>query len=269
MPISSPNFADWFRAGLNEVRAGLSCRDVWIALANEDIGDQHRKSILGPLWLLLNYLAFAGAFVLIFHRNSGVDNFGAYVAVGLFVWQNLSDVVTRSVRLFVGEQSFIKGTTLPLSVYAFRLTMQTLIRASYSGLGCIGLLLFLGVSPNPGWLLACLGLLIIVLTIPAVAIVLATMGAFLPDVEFIVSNLMRLGIFVTPIFWYPAGNDSVRALLYHYNPFTYFLEIVRIPILGSGPVIHAFTITTTIMVLAWILAIFMIGRFRRAIVFVV
>ena len=50
---------------LRDIGDAVRRRRVWMALASEDIGDAHRRTLLGPLWLLLNYLAFVGVIVLI------------------------------------------------------------------------------------------------------------------------------------------------------------------------------------------------------------
>src|SRR4051812_12709591 len=111
---------------LDDLSSAYRRRRVWIALANEDIGDQHRRTTLGPLWLLVNYLAFAGTFVVIFGPSEGRGNYATHVAVGLFVWVYINEVVSQAITLFVREESFIKGTVLPLTIYVMRMTMQVL-----------------------------------------------------------------------------------------------------------------------------------------------
>ena len=46
-----------------DIGMGLRRWRVWVALASEDIGDQHKRTTLGPLWLLINYLLFVATFV--------------------------------------------------------------------------------------------------------------------------------------------------------------------------------------------------------------
>lgn len=247
---------------------GLKRWRVWVALASEDIGDQHRRTTLGPMWLLLNYLAFAGTFILIFSRGEGVPHYETYVAVGLFVWLYMSETVTQSVSLFVREESFIKGTTLPLSVYIMRLTMQSAIRGGYMLAGCLALLAFVGTPLSAGWLWAGLGLLVIALTTPAAITVLAMGGAFFPDLQFVVQNVMRLGLFLTPIFWTVGSGSGVRRILADWNPFSYYLAIVRDPVMAGGIPWTAFGICLVTGAVLWLTAILLMGLFRKQIVFV-
>src|SRR5690606_33818401 len=123
-----------FIAGVTEIGAGIAKHPVWWALAHEEILDQHRKTTLGPLWLVLNYLLYVGTFVVIFGDKAGVESFGQYAATGMFIWLLVSEAMRAGVSLFRKEESYIKGTTLPLFVYVMRLTAQLTIRTAYSAI---------------------------------------------------------------------------------------------------------------------------------------
>jgi lipopolysaccharide transport system permease protein len=56
-------------------------------------------------------------------------------------------------------------------------------------------------------------------------------------------------------------------VLYHWNPFTYFLEMVRTPIvLGRVPV-DALSISTAIILAVWVAALLLLGKLRKQVVF--
>lgn len=254
-------------SAMTDIVAGIKMRPVWMALASEDIHDQHRRTRLGPAWLLINYLAFAGTFVILFGYTRPTVNFPAYVALGLFVWIYMSELMALSVTLFKREQGFIKGTTLPLTVYVLRMTMQSLIRAGYALAGCIGIMLVVGTPLTIGWLWSAAAMVLILFASPAFITVFAISGAYFPDFQFIVQNLIRIGVFLTPIFWVPHGG-GIRGALYRYNPFTYFLEIVRAPILVGTIPIHSVAISVGITLFVWLAAILLLGKLRKQVVFV-
>jgi lipopolysaccharide transport system permease protein len=257
------------RNALTDIVGGYEQRRVWIALATEDIFDQHRRTTLGPLWLLINYLAFAGTFIFVFNPGPVDQHYAVYVAVGLLVWTYLTDNVTQAVTLFQREESFIKGTTLPLSVYVMRLTLQNVIRAGYAALGCAAVLLLVGVAPTMAWLWALLGVLVVLLMSPAMIVVFAFLGVFFPDSQFIVSNLMRVAMFATPVFWIHGGEGGIRGALYHWNPFTYMLDIVRQPIVDGALPLHALGACLAIGLMLWALALLLLGSLRRQVALVI
>ncbi len=259
---------DSLRNGIADFGAAIQKRNVWLALAIEDIGDQHKRTYLGPIWLLVNYLAFAGTFVVVFGSGSTIPNFPIYVAIGLLVWLYLSEVVTLSVSLFVREESFITGTTLPISVYVLRQTMQSIIRTGYAACGCIAIILISGATMQPAWLWSVLSMLLIFAATPAAVLIFAVIGAYFPDLQFIVTNIMRIGLFLTPIFWIDAGSGGLRSVIYLWNPFTYFIEIVRGPIYSGTVPIGAFAICVPICISLWVGALVMLGLARKRIAFV-
>ena len=253
---------------LADLRASISLRRVWIALAREDIGDQHRRTALGPLWLLLNYLAFAGVFIFIFQRGAGIPNYVPYAATGLLVWFYIMETITNSVKLFYREEGMIKGTILPLPVYVMRLTMQSVFRSSYALVGCMIILIADNVPFSLGSLWAIVGIALIFLVTPAFVMVFAFVGTIFPDSQYVVSSLMRIGMFLTPVFWMNEATGGIRHIFYYWNPFTYFLEIVRIPIMTGSLPLRSLILCACVGVLGWIAAILLLGRFRKRIVFV-
>ncbi|MCB1385680.1 MAG: ABC transporter permease [Nitratireductor sp.] len=254
--------------GAEDLAEALRRRNVWYALAMEDIADQYKRTLLGPFWLLVNYLAFAGTFVVIFGHNAAIHDFAAYVAVGLFVWLYLSEVILQSSALFLREENFIKGLTLPLSVYVLRLTAQSLIRAGFAMAGCVAILLIAGTLPTLAWLWSLVAIALIVVATPAAIINFAVCGAYFPDLQFIVTNAMRIGLFLTPIFWADNGGGGLRSAVYLWNPFTYFLEAVRDPIYSGTLPFHAFAVVSLIAAMLWLSALLLLGATRRKIVFV-
>ncbi|WP_246682417.1 ABC transporter permease [Mesorhizobium sp. B3-2-1] len=254
----------------DDISKAMKLHRVWVALAHEDIGDQHRRTTLGPLWLLVNYVAFVGTFVFVF-QPAGKDaaGYAAYVAIGLLVWFYLMEVMSMSVALFQREESFIEGTTLPLFVYVMRLALQSIIRAGYAIVGCVVILLFSGSHLGMPWLWSLAGLFLILFATPPLITVFAFLGAFFPDSQFIVGNLLRVGMFFTPVFWMNKGQDPVQKYAYEWNPFTYFLEIVRLPVINGEFPAHAFAVTIMASLVTWAIALLLLGRYRKQVVFLI
>ena len=108
-----------------------------------------------------------------------------------------------------------------------------------------------------------------ILATPAFVVVFAFLGAFFPDSEFIVGNMMRVGMFFTPVFWVYSGQGGVQKYAYHWNPFTYFLESVREPITAGTFPMHSLAVTGYFCLGLWALALLLLGLYRKRIVFLI
>ncbi len=255
--------------GADSMRRGFQKSSVWLALASEDISDQHKLTLLGPLWVLVSYFAFALTFIFIFGRSEGAENYASYVAIGLMLWLYMLEVITKGITLFNGEESMIKGTPLPLSVYVFRLSAQCIMRGAYALLGCAIILGITGPVFDAFWLIALVSILLLVLITPAAITLLAIIGAFFPDMRFVVSNAMRIGMFLTPVFWTNPGQDSIRAFLSDWNPFAWFLHLGRAPILDGRFPLDILVQCVALGIVLWLLAIVLLGRTANRIPFIV
>lgn len=258
-----------FREGWSDIRRALAMHRVWRVLAAEDIGDQHRRTTLGPFWLLLNFLITLAIFIFLFQRGGGAEHYASYAATGLIVWALLGEILTSASTLFVREEGMIKGTRLPLSLFAFRLVMQTTIRMGYVAAGSLIVLLLDGVYPTPAWLWIIPGVLVMIAAALPLVLLFAFLGAYFPDSQYIVTNLVRVGMFATPIFWVVDNvRGGIRLILYHANPYAYFLELLRHPILDGVAPLWPLAITAGIVCLLWAVAVPLLGALRRRVVFV-
>jgi len=253
------------QSAITDMQGAIARRRVWIVLASEDISDQHRRTTLGPFWLLINYLCFAATFIFIFHAGPLDRSYAIYVATGSWIWFYIMEIITLGTSVFVREESFIKGTNLPLSVYVMRATLQSVIRAAYGLIGCVLVLILMQAPVTIVWLWSILGIAIVVAVTPAVLAVFGFLGVYFPDSQYVITNLMRVAMFATPVFWQinAASEGGLRGILYHWNPLTYFLEIVRTPVTDGSVPVRAFVICVIVAVSFWALAIGLLGALRR------
>ena len=64
-----------------------------------------------------------------------------------------------------------------------------------------------------------------------------------------------VGMFITPVFWTDPGDGGLRSALYHWNPFTWFLDLVRVPILSGAVPLQALGFCLLMGLGLWLLAV--------------
>ena len=255
------------RRGLTDIGAALKLKGVWWALASEDVADSHRRTMLGPVWPLLNYLLFVGTLIMVLGAGAQPINFTAYVASGMLVWLFINDVLTMSATLFIREKGFIQGTVLPISTYVLRQSLVIAIRSFYALIGAVVVVLYSGIELTPALLSVVPAILLLLLTAPAIAILFGLAGTFFRDFQFIVANAMRLMFFITPVFWTHHGAGGLLGFLYQWNPLTHYIDIVRRPVVEGLVPTNSWTVTLLLSTLLCVAALALLGKFNRQIVF--
>jgi ABC-type polysaccharide/polyol phosphate export permease len=102
-----------------------------------------------------------------------------------------------------------------------------------------------------------------------VAVVLGIVTTRFRDLTPITQSIVQLMFFMTPIVWIyedflnsPNPAIAERARLAELNPFLHFLEIVRRPLLGQEQILRYWVVVLVITVVGWVVALFVLRRFR-------
>ena len=258
----------FYNSVIREVVESLRRWPLWTALAWEDIHDRYRRTVLGILWVTLSFALFCGVKILIFGTlaRASPDFFSAYVVVGFLCWQFISPVVTDGCNVFIVSRGLIRGASLPLPVFILQSITRVAILTAFNAVAGFLILLFIGWPRSPVALAAVAAIPIYLATATAVQLILGTATASLRDLAPVVSTVMRVMFFLTPIIWIPAELGSIGNIAW-FNPITHYIEIVRAPIV-YGEVPEASWIIVLCCTLAfWVVAIAIFGCFRRRIVY--
>lgn len=198
--------------------------DVISVLLSKEIKLRYRGTILGILWSLANPIAFTLVLYIAFKRVLQVDipNYPLFILSALFPWQWLSNSVNAASLLFISNAQLIKKLRFPRLALCLAVVLSEMIHFLITIPVFGTLLLFSDIkSPGLSWLLGIPVLLIVQasLTLAAVTII-ATLNAFLRDLEQLVRVFLLLLFYVTPVL-YPVSMvpENLKWLLL-VNPFS-------------------------------------------------
>ena len=149
----------------------------------------------------------------------------------------------------------------PLSLFVFGDVWANLLEMAHNAPVYVGVALWFGVFAGLAGLQIVPGLALALLNAVWVGLLLGTVCARFRDVPPIVASVMRIAFFMTPVIWIPEMLGA-RAHLALYNPFTYFVELIRAPLLGQ--VVPAVTWLLVLGVTAggWAAACIVFTRYR-------
>ena len=219
---------------LSDVGSGVLRWRLWWMLAWESFQNRYHRTFLGPVWVTISFLAFVGVKIFIFGAILQVDGnyYAAHLTLGFMVWNYLSTVVNGGATAFVGSRNWILGIRAPLTVFVLQNNCGALINFLFLALAGYGMSLYL--QPY-GWQQAAVslgGMLLVIFCLFWAQIVLAVVCVFFRDMIQLISTVMRIMFFLSPIIWLP---DSLgpRAVIVDYNPFTHLIAIVRAPLIDG------------------------------------
>jgi ABC-2 type transport system permease protein len=257
-----------YASGIADLIEGLKMWELWTTLGWHDIRQRYRRSVIGPFWLTLSMGVMIGGLAYLYAGllRQDLQTYLPYVATGMIVFSLISSLVSEGASTFIGSSSLILQLRAPLSIYLYQMIWRNLIIFAHNISIYAVILMLMKVDKGWNFFLAFPGLFLIALNGLWTGIILGGLSARFRDVPPIVGSIMQVAFFLTPVFW---TTDALggRAFFVHFNPFYYFVEIVRMPLLGKTPSAEIWLGVLAINVVSCVVAIAMYPRFRSRVAY--
>ncbi|MBT0726871.1 ABC transporter permease [Rosenbergiella australiborealis] len=252
-----------------EIKHSFRLFTLWRTLAWNDVVNRYRRSVLGPFWITLSMattlLAMGPLYGSLFQLS--LQDFMPHLSVGLIFWSLFTGMIIESSTAFNDAAHFIRQTPLPFPLYILRVTWRQLIILLHN----LTVLPFVFLFFPPSWswnmLLIFPALLLTVLFLSSVGLITAILCTRYRDLAPIVTSVMTLLFFITPIIWQLSLLPSKHQRLAQLNPFTHFIELLRGTILGQCPSMLAWVLTSSLALLTALIACFLITKTRTRIAY--
>ncbi len=200
----------------------------------------------------------------LFHTD--VHTYLPYLTVGMVVWGLIGPLVNENCNAFIEAEGIIKQVKLPLSVHVYRVIWRNLIIFAHNIIIFVLVAMIFKIWPSWYGLLAIPGLLMICINGVWIGLLWGVISARFRDVPQIVTSVMQIAFFMTPIMWFPTA-VSGRTWFLKVNPFYYFMALVREPLLGDDPSIHLWRWAILITACGWMVSFLMYRLCRRRIAY--
>ncbi len=247
---------------------GTRRSDVWWTLAWYDIVLRYRRSMLGPLWLTISMglmiVGMGPLYASLF--NTELTIFFPHLALGLIFWGFINMSVSDGCVAFSGSSNWLKQGYFPISLFVWRSIARNVIQLGHQIVLFVPVAMWVGIEPRWTMLLTLPALALAIVNAHAVSVSLGLICARFRDVAQIVTSVMQMLMFLTPVFWLPSSLPG-RASFVLWNPLAQMLELLRLPLMGGVP-----TVGTWLSILGWtafniFIASVFFKRYRRRIVY--
>jgi lipopolysaccharide transport system permease protein len=236
----------------------------------QDVRQRYRRSALGPFWITISMGVMIGTIGVVFGQifNSPMEDYLPFLTIGMILWSFIAALITEGSAGFIGAEGIIKQLPIPLFVHLLRLFWRNALIFAHNLV--IFPLVLLAVGKPLGWvaLLSVPGLLLLVLNLSWIVLILAILCARYRDLPQIVTSVLQVVFYLTPIMWLPKLLPA-RAGLYLLdgNPIYHLLEIVRAPLLGQFPLMSSWLVSAVMAITGWCIALAFFGRYKYRIAY--
>ncbi len=174
-----------FAYALSDLKRTMAMLPVAYYLARSDLKARYRRSMLGPLWLVLGTaVGVTGLGILwsvLLHENRAT--FIPSLTVGLVVWQLISGTVIESTRTFSNNYLLIRNLAIPFGFYPLQLIMRQVVNFAHNALVILAVLLIYPPHWSAVQWLCLPGFLLVLGNLYWIALVLGMMGARFRDLK--------------------------------------------------------------------------------------
>lgn len=248
-------FAEQAVLAVRDIRDAVAGYRAWWALAWMDIKHRYRRSVLGPFWITITMgvlIAGVGTLYGVLFRMP-LREYLPYIALGDIVWIYLSTAAQDGCGAYSASEGIIRSIRLPFATHVFRVVTRTFIVFLHGAVAYLPFAIWLKIKPEPIWLMALPGILLIaMMTVPLTAL-LGVIATRFRDIQPIVSNVMQMAFFLTPIIWKPDMLGRHRWVA-DINPFYHCIQLVRAPLMGEWPPTLSY-----VLCIAWIVILTLIA----------
>ncbi|MGW5848418.1 ABC transporter permease [Streptomyces sp. NPDC055254] len=213
------------------------------AYATARMQAQYSTARLGQVWHLatplLNAAVYYFVFGVVMRAGHHVPDYVPFLITGVFVWDFIGSAVNAGTRSVHSNRGLVRAlhfprASLPLSTVV-QLFQQLLITLG----ALVVLLIALGQTPGPAWLLAVPTLLLMAVFAAGCALVMARIGSRTPDVSQLMPFVLRTWMYSSGVMW---SIDAVLttdhlphwvSLALKLNPAAVYIDLMRFSLIDS------------------------------------
>lgn len=229
----------WIGAGFREL---YSFRDLLIRLVRKEFLMYYQQTLLGPLWMVIQPILTVFTYVLIFDKVIGLQTQGVppflFYLTGITLWSLFSDIFLGTSGTFSQNAHIFSKVYFPRIIAPIATLLLHMLRFLIQMLLLIIVMswyYFTGrYQPDGNWLLS---IPVIMLTAGVAfgsGLIFSVLSARYRDLQNLQQLLVRLLMFLCPIFYSLAMVPGDKKWMVSLNPLSSLFEVFRYAFIGKG-----------------------------------
>src|SRR5262245_24538913 len=256
-------------AGLAGLLGGSRPWRGWHLLGIRDLRHRYARSKLGQLWLMLSTGVMIGVLSGVWSLlwSQPVRELMPYFGIGLIMWTFLSQVMIDCTSIYITHGNLYRNQKMTFSVSVYSVIYKNSIMLAHNLVIVVLLIVAFGVPINFHLLEIVPAFVLTWITMLWMGYVVAMTCVRYRDIIQVITTWFSVLFFLTPVFWKPDFLPERFHFIIDYNPLAQFLELLRNPFLGLPVSLHAWVFTIAFALGGGLIALPVIGRYQRRIIF--
>ncbi|MBJ7261282.1 MAG: ABC transporter permease [Acidimicrobiia bacterium] len=249
-------------------------RELTINLTLRELRTKYKRSVLGWAWSLINPLATAAIYTLVFSvflkveapvgHPSGVDSFPLFLLCALLPFQFFNNTINTSIDVLLANGNLIKKASFPRSIFVLSSVMAMTLTLCIE-LGVLAIIFLIVGSGVIQWLpMVAVLIFIESFLVLGISLIVSVWNVYFRDMKYLVAIALQFLFYLTPVV-YPItlvpkqseifGTDIPVRALYKLNPLVGLVESYRAVLYD----LRFPALSTLLYVVAWSGAMVVIG----------
>lgn len=215
-------------------------REFILSLPLGQLRSRNANTVLGSLWHLLNPVALAATYYVVFgiffEARDDVDNYVGFLLSGLFVFYYTQKCLTSGASTIVANDAMIRNIAVPRAAFpSSAVVAETLVHLPALALLMVVLVLT-GEAPRPAWLLVLPLLALHVVFNLGLALWVGRLTFHFRDMQNLLPFALRILLYLSGVFFTAERvPDGILRTLFELNPLQVIIRLHR-ELLFSGTV---------------------------------
>ncbi|MCM3124148.1 MULTISPECIES: ABC transporter permease [unclassified Mesobacillus] len=202
-----------------------------------ELKSANNNNYLGMLWEVINPMIQLSIYWFVFGLGirGGQDVNGIpfvyWLISGMAVWFFINQSLLEGSKSIYTRINFISKMSFPMSV----IPTYVIVSKFYSHLILVGIitfgLQFTGFTISPYFIQLPYFMFGTLMLLVAISLITSTLATIVRDVQMIVTSVVRMLLYLTPLLWEPTG--FIRKIMM-FNPLYYVVEGYRASLLGTS-----------------------------------
>lgn len=199
---------------------------------------QNARTFLGGIWLFANpalqVAVYFGVFGLLLRVDRGVDDYLAFLVIGVLTFQWVTNSLTRGAKSISSNESLIRSLYFPRAIMPITAAMTAARMFAYSLVVMITVSVLSGHPPSLRWFAAVPAAALTGTFLLGLVFIVARVGHRLPDLHSILPHAIRLIFYTSGALYDPRTRTTNQLVIkiFEFNPFFEILSAWRWALLG-------------------------------------